>query len=243
MEVLVNSSGRLTRLASKPVDVNYSPATASWVVPVSGQGNTDYVSTTSGEAVNIPLTAWAGDGAFTEFSSHYSGNVTVQLGANSKVWTYDITLEPPLSTCSVTPPSPVNFGTVAASGNETTLAVASTRIAASCLVYDSSDVGKGMYFTFDKGTDGLYNADVKKLATSLDGIYITGGSDSAQAMCANSNMSFNNAVLPDFRVADIPGAGTTNASEDVYFSLCHDITKPVVTGNMTSDASVNVVIQ
>lgn len=243
-EVLVMPVGKVSLVRVANGAVNYSPASISWVVPGSQNGNTDYVPVYDKDAENAQITAWAGEGDFTEFAGHYAGSVTVQLGGYSKVWTYDITLDPPPSTCTVNPPSTVDFGTVAAKGGDALLKTASTRIEASCQVYEGTgEVSKGMYLTFSPGTYGLYRGDLKKLNTSLDGIYITGGSDSSLSLCNASNMLFDGLPVSPFQVATIPAAGVTHASKDVYFSLCHDTAKTLPTGNVVSDATVNAVIQ
>ncbi|KNC95772.1 hypothetical protein GM31_15255 [Trabulsiella odontotermitis] len=103
-----------------------------------------------------------------------------------------------------------------------------------------------MYLTFVPGSKGMYGNDNKKLATSLSGIYITGGSSADKAACMSSNMQFDNQTLKDWLLTFLKSGGPdapTTTTRALYFSLCHDTSQPISAGNMTSDMGINLVLK
>lgn len=172
-----------------------------------------------------------------------SGGVSHQIKSLATTATMSFTLLPRLTTCSVTPPGTIDFGNVFAGSSTTLIARRTARVSASCDVgQGSDDIGKGMYLTFTPGGHGLYGDDNKKLATSMSGIYITGGSDATLSSCGSSDMSFDGLATQSYRLKNL-AQGTNQATKDLYFALCHDTAKPVQAGSLESDANVNVVIQ
>lgn len=152
--------------------------------------------------------------------------------------------------CSVQPPRPVTFSHGLVIKSKVQLDTGETLIRSSCDVsLGSPDIGSSMYLTFDAGSYGLYNNDVKKLGTSLKGYYITGGTDGPGGInpvsaCSNSNMQFDGLTHAEFKLktlkADDPQREVDTA---LYFSLCRDTSQQLVTGELHSDAKVNVVVK
>ncbi|EGK9148800.1 hypothetical protein IOW38_004123 [Salmonella enterica] len=168
------------------------------------------------------------------------GPLIRQLGATASA---TVIVVPRPTSCSVTPPGTIDFGPVYGNQNTVSLGNKVERISANCdVAAGSDDISKGMYLTFEPGSSGLYGNDSKKLGTSMNGIYITGGVDSSSSGCTNSGMQFNGQVLPDFKLKTL-AEGTNTSYMDVYFSLCHDTSKPITSGALSSNAKVNVVVQ
>jgi hypothetical protein len=155
-----------------------------------------------------------------------------------------VTVKAPLASCFVSPLPVVIFYPGKVNRSKVQLDTRKVNIGGYCNVSPGSeDIGKGMYLTFDAGSQGVYDGDNKKLATSNESIYITGGSDSNNASCANSNMQFDGLTRAEFKLKTLEEGINQTASKDIYFSLCHDTSKPLVTGKLHSDAKVNVVVQ
>lgn len=155
-----------------------------------------------------------------------------------------VTVKAPLASCFVSPLPVVIFYPGKVNRSKVQLDTRKVNIGGYCNVSPrSEDIGKGMYLTFDAGSQGVYDGDNKKLATSNESIYITGGSDSNNASCANSNMQFDGLTHAEFKLKTLEEGINQTASKDIYFSLCHDTSKPLVTGKLHSDAKVNVVVQ
>ncbi|MFW7226941.1 MULTISPECIES: hypothetical protein [unclassified Serratia (in: enterobacteria)] len=234
-----------------PDTFTYSPPTLNWLAPARPEGvdsSKMYTGLTGGSLTGAQVGAWAGAGSYSDFNNtgQYTGTVTVSVGGNSKTWTYNVTILPPLATCSLTPPSAVSFGDVVTTPSAPPLlASASTNISASCNVFDNASVtGQNMYLTFEAGSYGLYNGYIGYLGTSIDGIYITGGATASDASCSSPDLRFDGLAHPNFKMNDSALQTGNNAeSKNIYFSLCHDINKTLISGNVMSDAKVNVVIQ
>lgn len=148
------------------------------------------------------------------------------------------------TSCSITPPQTVNFGdNILTNETDTQIATAQTVLQTSCDVGNgSADINRGMYLTFEPGSHGLYESNAKKLATDNQSLYITGGTDSSTSSCNTSTMTFNGAVNADYKLKVLT-VGVNNAQKQLYFSLCHDTSKQLTSGNVRSDAKVNLVIQ
>ncbi|MBS3895063.1 hypothetical protein, partial [Serratia marcescens] len=172
----------------------------------------------------------------------YTGQISVTGGpyAGSDTTNYTINVLPPLPKCTITPPPLVNFGTHKIT-QETFIATASTTIQGSCTDSDPADVGKGMYMTFYAGSHGWYDSNSQKLATSLDGIYVTGDSDTP--VCSGGNMYFDGQPREDYKVGSIEQAGDKDFSKTLNFALCRDTTKKVAPGAMETSVFVDVVVQ
>lgn len=162
--------------------------------------------------------------------------------------TLSFSLEAAPSSCSLAPPDAVDFGSVLASKDSVLLASRDVSINASCRTSNGSDdIGRAMYLSFVPGSNGLYGDDIKKLGTSLGGIYITGGSSAGTADCTSSDMQFDNQTQDDVWQLGViePGGPDVPTVKDrsLYFSLCHDTRLPLTPGNMTADMGVNLVIK
>lgn len=155
-----------------------------------------------------------------------------------------VTVKAPRASCFVSPLPVVIFYPGRVSKSKVQLDTRKVNIGGYCNVSPGSeDIGKGMYLTFEAGSQGVYDGDNKKLATSNESIYITGGSDSNNASCANSNMEFNGRDIPDFKLKTLEEGINQTASKEIYFSLCRDTSKPLVAGKLHSDAKVDVLVK
>lgn len=146
--------------------------------------------------------------------------------------------------CTLTPPGTVDFGrNIIAGQTSVLLGSREADISARCQTGNGSeDISKGMYLSFSPGSKGLYGNNNKRLKTSLDGIYIAGGSSAPSAGCTVSDMQFDNQVLQAFKMKTIT-SGINDAKMPLYFSLCHDTSKTLQPGAVESDMGVNLVIK
>lgn len=173
-----------------------------------------------------------------------SGNTDPKNQAATTDVTFNFNLVARPTSCSITPPQTVNFGdNILTNETDTQIATAQTALQTSCDVGNgSADINRGMYLTFEPGSHGLYESNAKKLATDNQSLYITGGTDSSTSSCNTSTMTFNGAVNADYKLKVLT-VGVNNAQKQLYFSLCHDTSKQLTSGNVRSDAKVNLVIQ
>lgn len=179
-----------------------------------------------------------------------SGGAMQSLYLVNGTATVSVEVTPRPHSCFVQPPPPVTFSPGLVTKSKVQLDMRGIDIKSSCDVsLGSPDINKGMYLTFAAGSYGLYNSDVKKLGTSLGGYYITGGTDgpggiNPVATCSNSNMQFDGVPHPEFRLKTLEADDPLPVvNTHLYFSLCRDTSKPLVTGELHSDAKVNVVVQ
>ncbi|MGO2143606.1 MAG: hypothetical protein ACTH4K_08685 [Serratia bockelmannii] len=187
------------------------------------------------------MNAYAGEGLTP---GTYTGQISVTGGqyAGSDTTTYTINVLPPFPKCTITPPSPVSFGAHTLSQNAL-IATAQTTIRGGCTSSDPADDGKGIYMTFYPGNYGWYENNLQKLATSLDGIYITG--DSETAGCGGGDLYFDRQPHPAYQVGSIRQGASKPFSKTLNFSLCRDtgFDKKVALGAMEANAIVDVVVQ
>lgn len=194
-----------------------------------------------GEAgtVSGTINAYGGEGVTPGV---YTGQVSVSGGpyADIDTTTYVINVLPALPKCSITPPSPVNFGTNTLSGNAL-IATANTTLSGSCTDIDQGDMGKGMYLTFYPGTYGWYDNNAQKLATNQNGVFITG--DLSTPKCSGGDMYFDGQPHQAFNVGTISTIDTNNFSQTINFALCHDTGKKITAGMVDANAIVDVIIK
>lgn len=194
-------------------------------------------------AASVPargiMNAYAGEGLTP---GTYTGQISVTGGpyAGSDTTNYTINVLPPLPKCTITPPSLVDFGARNIT-QKALIATAQTTLRGSCTDSDPADVGKGIYMTFYAGSHGWYDNNPQKLATSLDGIYITG--DSVTPACGGGNMYFDGRPHQDYKVGSIVQVGVKTFSKTLNLALCRDTAKKVALGAMEASAVVDVVVQ
>lgn len=207
--------------------------------------DTVYLHITGDTKLQVIVGANAIPGAYSAtYHMSCSGNTdpTNQAAATDVTFNFNLVARP--TSCSITPPQTVNFGdNILTNETDTQIATAQTALQTSCDVGNgSADINRGMYLTFEPGSHGLYESNTKKLATDNSSLYITGGTDSSTSSCNTSTMTFNGEVSTDYKLKDLT-LGVNNAQKELYFSLCHDTNKLLLTGRVKSDAKVNVVIQ
>lgn len=198
-----------------------------------------------GVSVSGQVTAWAGPdlvpGTYTgavEVAGYADGNRV--LGRETV--RYTVTVLPTLPVCTLQVPASVNFGWILSQNAGPQLAQAGTTVAGECSTANPADAGLGIYLTFAAGTHGVYNGDNRKLATSADNLYITGGTPDSPPGCEAAPMQFDSQAHPEFQTRVMEN-GRTIFSQPLTFSLCHDPATPLVAGQVSSDAYVNVVVQ
>lgn len=184
-------------------------------------------------SLSLETTCSSGGGFFDESTVTFDHHITVVF-----------TLRAAPTTCTLTPPDTVDFGrNIIAGQTSVLLGSREADISARCQTGNGSeDISKGMYLSFSPGSKGLYGNNNKRLKTSLDGIYIAGGSSAPSAGCTVSDMQFDNQVLQAFKMKTIT-SGINDAKMPLYFSLCHDTNKTLQPGAVESDMGVNLVIK